>query len=71
MYAQTRIRTADAGLETLLGEQNMSGKINVSTSTNICTHILWDWDRDYYTSEEAIRMIAAGGFDSIDLDFAF
>ena len=49
----------------------MCSKINVSTSTNICNHILWDWDRDYYTSEDAIRMIAAGGYDSIDLDLAF
>lgn len=49
----------------------MGGKINISTSTNICNHILWDWDRDYYTSEDAIRMIAAGGYDSVDLDLAF
>ena len=49
----------------------MCAKINISTSTNICNHILWDWDRDYYTSEDAIRMIAEGGYDSIDLDLAF
>jgi len=49
----------------------MCAKINISTSTNICNHILWDWDRDYYTSEDAIRMIGAGGYDSIDLDLAF
>ena len=47
----------------------MRGKINISTSTNICNHILWD--KEVYTSEDAIRMIAAGGYDSIDLDLAF
>ena len=47
----------------------MSRKINISTSTNICNHI--HWDNEIYTSEDSIRMIAAGGYDSIDLDLAF
>lgn len=47
----------------------MSAKTKVSTSTNICNHILWD--KEVYTSEDAIRMIAAGGYDTIDLDLAF
>lgn len=47
----------------------MQEKISVSTSTNICNHIFWD--QEVYTSADAIRMIAAAGFDSIDLDLAF
>lgn len=43
----------------------------ISTSTNICTHTLWNWEQEYYTSEQAIRMIAAGGFEAIDLDLSF
>ena len=45
------------------------GKINISTSTNICNYILGD--QEIYSSEDAIRMIAEGGYDSIDLDLAF
>lgn len=44
-------------------------KLRVSTSTNICNHIFWD--QEVYTSEDSIRMIAAGGFDAIDLDMSF
>lgn len=49
----------------------MKTKIRVSTSTNICTHILWNWEQEYYTTQQAIRMIAAGGFEAIDLDLSF
>lgn len=47
----------------------MSGKIKVSTSTNIANHI--HWNHEVYTSEDAIQMIADAGFGSIDLDLAF
>lgn len=47
----------------------MSKKIRVSTSTNICNHVLWKQER--YSSEEAVREIAKAGFGAIDMDFAF
>lgn len=47
----------------------MNGKLRLSTSTNICNHVLWN--KEVYSSEDAIRMIAAAGFDTIDLDLAF
>lgn len=47
----------------------MSKKIRVSTSTNICNHVLWTQER--YSSEEAVREIAKAGFGAIDMDFAF
>lgn len=46
-------------------------KVKTSTSTNICTHVLWNWEQEYYTSEQAIQMIGAGGFQAIDLDMSF
>lgn len=45
--------------------------MRVSTSTNICTHVLWNWEKEHYTSRQAIEMIGAGGFDAIDLDLSF
>lgn len=47
----------------------MSKKLRVSTSTNICNHVLWKTER--YSSEEAVREIGKAGFDSVDMDFAF
>lgn len=47
----------------------MSKKVRVSTSTNICNHILWNQER--YSSEEGVREIAKAGFGAIDMDFAF
>ncbi len=47
----------------------MSDKIRISTSTNICNHVLWD--QEIYTSEDGIRAVAEAGFESVDLDFAF
>ena len=44
-------------------------KIKVSTSTNICNHILWNVE--HYSSEQGIRLIAEAGYDAIDLDLAF
>lgn len=47
----------------------MSKKIKISTSTNICNHILWNVE--HYSSEDGIREIAKAGYDAIDLDLAF
>lgn len=47
----------------------MSGKIKVSTSTNIANHVLWKQER--FSSEEAVRMIGQAGFGAVDMDFAF
>lgn len=49
----------------------MQNQLRVSTSTNICNHILWNWDQEAYTSEDAIEVIGQAGFDSIDLDMSF
>lgn len=43
--------------------------IKVSTSTNICNHVLWN--KEVYTSEDAIAMIGKAGYGAIDLDLAF
>ena len=45
--------------------------MRVSTSTNICTHVLWNWEKEFYTSAQAIQMIAQGGFGAVDLDLSF
>ena len=47
----------------------MSKQIKVSTSTNICNHILWN--KEIYSSEDAIQSIGDAGFGAIDLDLAF
>lgn len=47
----------------------MVNKIRVSTSTNLCNHVLWD--QEIYTSEDGIRAVKEAGFESVDLDFAF
>lgn len=47
----------------------MNNQIKVSTSTNICNHILWN--KEIYSSEDAIKSIGAAGFGAIDLDLAF
>ena len=43
--------------------------VKVSTSTNICNHVLWN--QEIYTSEDAIAMIGKAGYGAIDLDLAF
>lgn len=47
----------------------MEKKMRVSTSTNLCNHVLWN--QEIYTSEDGIRAVKEAGFDSVDLDFAF
>ena len=47
----------------------MNRKIRVSTSNNICNHVLWD--QEVYSSEDGIRAIKEAGFGSLDIDFAF
>ena len=47
----------------------MNRKTRVSTSNNICNHVLWD--QEVYTSEDGIRAIKEAGFESLDIDFAF
>lgn len=42
--------------------------MRISTSTGICSTVLWNRQM-YYTCEEAIEAIAGAGFDAIDLCF--
>ncbi len=47
----------------------MKPQVKVSTSTNLCNHVLWT--QETYESEDAIRLIAEAGYGAVDLDLAF